>query len=510
MISGKYDVRKNVTAVTNMDFLKTDIGRARAWIRLCIEQRVLNLELELLLSARGMMDSFFKDYSFLLQEECRAQLLSHLLSLTTVELLAFSPQYPALERVPYKLIVRTAGGSRSGTSGMVNVQIHGTLAKSDRLTARGAGFGPGAEHEFHFTCKNMGAVRCVELSHDGHGAAASWLVEEVQLDNLLTQTELIILGDGQVDRGKVVTMYATAESAEVVAAVGPTEAKRDPQPSAMASLPPEIFEMQDALCQDVAASVNCIIRAFERETAPSLSLRAQLLLGQIRFNSTDFTSSTGVDAISDGGLCRALLRVMGSGLKKRHPWDFITQASAPEQPKKAFRSPGRRKSTVAVTSSPSRRQSDVLGSPRRRGSTSASAPEPLARRGSEMFGVSRRGSEFSITTSSAPRQLSSDPDNLLLRSVERADTAKVSKAVRFEFLIVSGAHHHLLHVWFDMFAKAAANSKMYVLVESKRLLCRFRARGVSLIFLVGSLVPCPCDTGMKQPPSCGLRSVFGS
>jgi hypothetical protein len=127
-----------------------------------------------------------------------------------------------------------------------------------------------------------------------------------------------------------------------------------------------------------------------------------------------------------------------------------------------------------------------------------------------MFGVSRRGSEFSITTSSAPRQLSSDPDNLLLRSVERADTAKVSKAVRFEFLIVSGAHHHLLHVWFDMFAKAAANSKMYVLVESKRLLCRLRALGVSLFFLVGSLVPCPCDTGMKQPPSCGIRSVFGS
>lgn len=454
MTSGKYDIRKNVAAVSSMAFLKTDVGRARAWIRLCIEQRVLNLELELLLSAKGIMTQFFKEYAFLLHEECTEKLLSHLLSLTTVELLAFSPQYPALERVPYRVIVRTAAGSKCGTTGVAAVTVHGTLISTDRMHARGPGFAAGADHEFRFVCKNIGAVRSIELSHDGHGsAAATWTVEEVQVDNLLTLTELIIPVNKRIERGDVAAISATTTSPQ-----SPRVVDGVVESSVVAGLPAAVIEVHDSLCQEIAASVNCIIRAFERKPQPELSLRAQLLLGRIRFNSADAEAGTGVDAVSDGGLCRALLRVMGCGLKKGHPWDFIARAAAPQpQPRPAaggFRSPSRKPTQAVGSGSPSRRRSEVIGSPRRRGSTS----EASVRRGSEMVG--RRGSEFSVTTSVAPRQLSSDPDNLLMRSVGRAEAAKVSKAVRFEFLVVSGAHHHLLHVWFDMFAAAAANSKM--------------------------------------------------
>lgn len=57
--------------------------------------------------------------------------------------------------------------------------------------------------------------------------------------------------------------------------------------------------------------------------------------------------------------------------------------------------------------------------------------------------------------------LTSDPESLLATTVKRANSAKISKAVRFEFLICAGANHHMLHVWFDQLAAAAAVSNMY-------------------------------------------------
>ena len=430
--AGSLPVKNNVSAIDGMN-LKTDVGRARAWVRLCIEQKTLKQELEIFLDTPLVMQRFFKDYAFLMQEEYREQLLFQLLSLTTVELLAFSPKYPEAE-IEYTVTIMTIKAFKGGSSAAASFTCAGSLLTSEPISCpNGSYFGSGQECTLSFKNLNLGALQSARLRHDG----SAWTVEGVLVKNIFTGTEVWFACDNAASAAAGDGTIVLELDAEPGRGAGGPEAT-----NTGSQIDAAVQRAHDGLCESVAATVNCIVRAFVVEgKAPSYDKRALLLLGGSRLNTRSEVelNADGVDSITEGGLCKTLLFVFSYGFRAslflgadRHPWDFLAKyastaakrAEKPEKPKK-----GRRSSTSNVSLDP-------------------------------CSGRSGRGSVDSWSQS-REQVLASDPNSLLISTIQRANRAKISKAVRFEFLVCAGASHHVLHVWIRSLADYAVASGLY-------------------------------------------------
>ncbi|XP_042130322.1 DENN domain-containing protein 5B isoform X4 [Peromyscus maniculatus bairdii] len=82
--------------VQNMSEIKTDVGRARAWIRLSLEKKLLSQHLKQLLSNQPLTKKLYKRYAFLRCEEEREQFLYHLLSLNAVDYFCFTSVFTTI------------------------------------------------------------------------------------------------------------------------------------------------------------------------------------------------------------------------------------------------------------------------------------------------------------------------------------------------------------------------------------------------------------------------------
>ncbi|XP_052577906.1 DENN domain-containing protein 5B isoform X4 [Peromyscus californicus insignis] len=82
--------------VQNMSEIKTDVGRARAWIRLSLEKKLLSQHLKHLLSNQPLTKKLYKRYAFLRCEEEREQFLYHLLSLNAVDYFCFTSVFTTI------------------------------------------------------------------------------------------------------------------------------------------------------------------------------------------------------------------------------------------------------------------------------------------------------------------------------------------------------------------------------------------------------------------------------
>ncbi len=105
--------------------LRGDLGRGRAWVRLALEKKTLSAHLELLLwcdlvvfmlyalcdkplfSTPASWAPLYRPDAVLLLDDTRDQLLSHLLTLTAVELPVFTPFYPNVA-LSYRFVIATA------------------------------------------------------------------------------------------------------------------------------------------------------------------------------------------------------------------------------------------------------------------------------------------------------------------------------------------------------------------------------------------------------------------
>ena len=168
-----------------------------------------------------------------------------------------------------------------------------------------------------------------------------------------------------------------------------------------------------------------------------------LLLGGSRLNTRSEVelNADGVDSITEGGLCKTLLFVFSYGFRAssflgadRHPWDFLAKYA----------------STAAKRAEAEKAEKPKKG---RRSSTSNVSLDPCSSR-------SNRGG-VDGWSQSREQVLASDPNSLLISTIQRANRAKISKAVRFEFLICAGASHHVLHVWIRSLADYAVASGLY-------------------------------------------------
>lgn len=76
-----------------MTDIKTEIGYARAWIRLALEKKMLSKHLKTLITDAVILKSLYKRSAFLRCEDEKEQFLVHLLTLNAVDYFCFTNTY---------------------------------------------------------------------------------------------------------------------------------------------------------------------------------------------------------------------------------------------------------------------------------------------------------------------------------------------------------------------------------------------------------------------------------
>lgn len=87
------DLINDLRTIHTLKDVKTDVGKARAFIRLSLERKKLSKHLKTLLSDQTLLNSLYKPYAFLRCEDEREQFLMYLLTLNAVDLPCFTTTF---------------------------------------------------------------------------------------------------------------------------------------------------------------------------------------------------------------------------------------------------------------------------------------------------------------------------------------------------------------------------------------------------------------------------------
>ncbi|XP_031443252.1 DENN domain-containing protein 5A isoform X2 [Clupea harengus] len=166
--------------VQNMCEIKTEVGRARAWVRLSMEKKLLSTHLKMLLSDHELTKKLYKRYAFLRCDDEKEQFLYHLLSFNAVDYFCFTNVFTTI-MIPYHVWV-SSGKKLGGSMFTANpwVCVSGELAETGVLQL------PKNTLEITFECQNLGRLTTVQMGHDNSGLYAKWLVESVMVRNEIT------------------------------------------------------------------------------------------------------------------------------------------------------------------------------------------------------------------------------------------------------------------------------------------------------------------------------------
>uniref|UniRef100_A0A670JH88 DENN domain containing 5B n=1 Tax=Podarcis muralis TaxID=64176 RepID=A0A670JH88_PODMU len=166
--------------IQNMSEIKTDVGRARAWIRLSLEKKLLSQHLKQLLSNQALAKKLYKRYAFLRCEEEREQFLYHLLSLNAVNYFCFTSVFTTIV-IPYRtVIIPIKKLSNAITTSNPWICVSGELGDTGIMQI------PKNLLEMTFECQNLGKLTTVQIGHDNSGLLAKWLVDCVMVRNEIT------------------------------------------------------------------------------------------------------------------------------------------------------------------------------------------------------------------------------------------------------------------------------------------------------------------------------------
>uniref|UniRef100_H3CVF5 DENN domain containing 5A n=1 Tax=Tetraodon nigroviridis TaxID=99883 RepID=H3CVF5_TETNG len=166
--------------IQNMSEIKTDVGKARAWVRLSMEKKLLSRHLKQLLSDHELTRKLYKRYAFLRCDDEKEQFLYHLLSFNAVDYFCFTNVFTTI-MIPYHVVVvpsKKLGGSMFTANPWVCVS--GELSETGVLQV------PRNTLEITFECQNLGKLTTVQMGHDNSGLYAKWLVECVVVRNEIT------------------------------------------------------------------------------------------------------------------------------------------------------------------------------------------------------------------------------------------------------------------------------------------------------------------------------------
>lgn len=320
------EVKGDIVTISGMNFIHTDVGRARAWIRLLIEKKTLSKTFEELLRQTKILEQLYKEHAFLRHEEMRIQMLSHLLSLTTVDFNCFSANYaPAM--VNYHISIYTSKAFRSGTSNNVFISITGDLGSLGPIgRTKGQSFATGAVHEFTVENANLGPLKFVTIGHDNSALSSHWVVDRVEVKNLLTNRVFVFPCGRKVEDGDEFTVKLPVQ----LQAPKSRDADKSDQPPAASD---EIVRMHDETSESFAGAINSIVRYFHSsEEKRSRFEEACLVLGVDRFEMRGggVRPEQFAAMATTQGLCREMYKLIKMGFKTktmfagtRHIWDFL-------------------------------------------------------------------------------------------------------------------------------------------------------------------------------------------
>uniref|UniRef100_A0A2A4JW91 UDENN domain-containing protein n=2 Tax=Heliothis virescens TaxID=7102 RepID=A0A2A4JW91_HELVI len=170
-----FDMR-NVQAMTD---IKTEIGYARAWVRLSLEKKLLSKHLRELLADTTLLRSQYKRTAFLRCEEEREQFLYHLLTLNAVDYFCFTNTYPTT-KLPYRVLI-VPSRKASQTTANCWISISGANGESTPKIPI-----PRNTNEFVFHHKNLGILSTLRIGHDNSGLSPRWLLDQVYVRNEVT------------------------------------------------------------------------------------------------------------------------------------------------------------------------------------------------------------------------------------------------------------------------------------------------------------------------------------
>ncbi|XP_068950964.1 DENN domain-containing protein 5B isoform X2 [Petaurus breviceps papuanus] len=166
--------------IQNMGEIKTDVGRARAWIRLSLEKKLLSQHLKQLVSNQPLTKKLYKRYAFLRCEEEREQFLYHLLSLNAVDYFCFTSVFTTI-MIPYRsVIIPIKKLSNAIITSNPWICVSGELGDTGVMQI------PKNLLEMMFECQNLGKLTTVQIGHDNSGLLAKWLVDCVMVRNEIT------------------------------------------------------------------------------------------------------------------------------------------------------------------------------------------------------------------------------------------------------------------------------------------------------------------------------------
>ncbi|XP_075727111.1 DENN domain containing pinstripe isoform X2 [Rhipicephalus microplus] len=202
----------DVKTVQAMTEVKTDIGFARAWVRLALEKKLLSKHLKKLLSNQELLRSSYKRYAFLRCEDEKEQFLYYLLTLNAVDYKCFTNTYTATvffcvsddtngsssstlnlasllllrpprrnPEMPYRVVVFPSRKlSASTTSANAWVSVSGTMGTTGVI--------PVPKQSLEFVChhKNLGLLTTLRIGHDNTGLSPKWMIEHVVVRNDVT------------------------------------------------------------------------------------------------------------------------------------------------------------------------------------------------------------------------------------------------------------------------------------------------------------------------------------
>ncbi|KAI6224965.1 hypothetical protein M3Y95_00808400 [Aphelenchoides besseyi] len=206
-----YDLRN----VLRMTEIKTDIGFARAFVRLSLERKLLHSHLKSILGDRHLLRELFKRYAFLRSEDEREQFLYHCLSLNAVDFSCFTHTFLST-RIQYEvLFVGTLDRFQSAAVWLI---CSGSLGATNAIHL------PPNSLQFTFDHKNLGILTTLRIGFNAREKSAKWFLDYVIVRNNITaQTFRFNCGrsfgrgvdDGATERVLVAeTIRANPEDAE--------------------------------------------------------------------------------------------------------------------------------------------------------------------------------------------------------------------------------------------------------------------------------------------------------
>ncbi|XP_022697417.1 DENN domain-containing protein 5B-like isoform X4 [Varroa jacobsoni] len=171
----------DIRFVQAMEEVKTDIGFARAWVRLSLEKKCLSKHLKTLLSNQELLRNLYKRHAFLRSDDEKEYFVHYLLTLNALDYTCFTTSY-VLTVLPYRVtIFPTRKHHSQTTQSNLWVTVSGTLAHTDKPLHI-----PKPSFEIVFKARNLGTLTTMRVGYDGTGLNPKTTIENVLVRNELT------------------------------------------------------------------------------------------------------------------------------------------------------------------------------------------------------------------------------------------------------------------------------------------------------------------------------------